>query len=207
MFDSSKCPKAEAFLVSTETTLAAKKKKKVFRSISELKTRSSSLPRSYPHVFPSQYPTSEMSVAHRYTVRISSASPRGLRTDAHLGGASFSTAARAPASRLSAADRCCALLCLCATLEGRVSRQHFQSVLTRPAAPFPSLLISHPSDSLLPAPEEGAWPHLAQPRAFPRIARLQSFLSPHVNFNIYLESSYFPLKALNLNVDSGCIVF
>lgn len=70
MFDSSKCLKAEAFLVSTATTLAKKKKKKkfsVFRSISDLPRRSSSLPRSYPHVFPSKYPTSEINIAHLST--------------------------------------------------------------------------------------------------------------------------------------------
>lgn len=103
MFDSSKRPKAEALLVSTTTTLAKReKKKKVFRSISEWKTRSSSLPRSYPHVFPSKYPTSEINVAHAYTVRMCSASPpgRGLaRTD--RGGAPL-LRRLAPVSRIPA---------------------------------------------------------------------------------------------------------
>lgn len=178
MFDSSKCLKAEAFLVSTANTL---QKKKVFRSISDLKTRSSSLPRSYPHVFPSKYPTLEISVAHLYTAHISSASPRGLGLTRTSAVPSLSKAARAPASRPSAADRCCALLCLAAALEDGVSPQHFQSVLTNAASPIPSLKeISHSSDSLNTSLKWEAWPHLdsaeprgAQPSAFPPIASLR----------------------------------
>lgn len=94
------------------------------------KKNSSSLPRSYPHVFPRKYPTSEKSLVHLYPVHILPASPARLsRTDAHLGGpSSLRPAARAPASQLRA-DRCrgrCS--CLSATLEGRVSRQHFVCV-------------------------------------------------------------------------------
>lgn len=110
MFDSSKCLKAEAFLVSTATR-AKKKKKKVFRSISDLQRRSeSSLPRSYPHVFPSKYPTSEISAAHLYTVHIFSASPRGAgRRRTRSAAVPSRSRPPAPASRLWAADRCCAL--------------------------------------------------------------------------------------------------
>ena len=54
-------------------------------------------------------------------------------------------------------------------------------------ADFPFVIHSYQS------PEEGAWPHLAEPRraaprASPRPASARSFLSPRLNFNIHLES-------------------
>lgn len=44
-------------------------------NIQNAKRKKSSLPRSYPRVFPSKYPTSERSAAHGYTVRIARLSP------------------------------------------------------------------------------------------------------------------------------------
>ena len=111
--------------------------------------------------------------------------PSRRRASAHRSGAPL-LRRPAPVSRLPARTGA-ALPCLSATLEGRVSRQHAQSVLTRPAArPFPPPCRRFPiRDSLLPAARSGgvATPGRAMqssPQGFPP-ARERPELPPSVS--------------------------
>lgn len=204
VFDSSQCLKAEALLVSTATREREKKFSDQFQIYRE---DPSSLPRSYPHVFPSKYPTSEMSAAHLYTVHILSASPRGAgwrraRTAAVPGRS------RPPAPvRVWAADRCCAALLRERALRPS-ARRHFQSVLAArlspPSCRFPICLI----DST-PAPEVGgvASPAPARPGPAPCFPPSRASWLSFLGWPVISTFILLPFEGLALSADRAGIVF
>lgn len=161
MFDSTKCPKAQAFLVSTATALA-RKKKKVFGFKNKIKFLTK--------VVPTRFSKQISNIGDKCCSSLHS--PHLLRVPLPAEGCRAPPRCPllrppAPASRLPTRTGA-ALLCLSATLEGRVSRQHFLSV-----NPAGGSALSPPCCGFLihsyQLPEVGAWPHLDS--AAPRRAR------------------------------------
>lgn len=179
-----------------------------------LKTESSSLPRSYPHVFPKEDPTSEIRFAHVHPVHIL---PRPGRTEQHWRAPRQSLLFYGRGPGWLRADRCCALL-LRLSNTGGPSVTAALSLFLLPACrrlyQLTGLIHSYQPPGwgrgrTWTAQPCGGVQGAPLPPPPPPMASRRSFLSLQVDFNTDWESSYFPLQALALHVYSRCaaIVF